>query len=120
MRKPSIKTLRAAFGENAPEARRIFEMSRAELERTETGAEIARGFHHGYCESLAFFRLLCLNACGGFHGVEAVRTSADEYAEFLNAGDTYALTVIRWRGNYRVQTLGDFIETMERRGVRFV
>lgn len=36
------------------------------------------------------------------------------------AGETYAPTVIYWRGQYRVQSVGDFIETMQRQGVRFI
>ena len=118
MRKPSVKTLRAAFGENAPEARRIFEMSRAELKTRADVAEMVRASFHA--PKTYILRLAALNACGDFHGVEAVRTSADEFAEFLNAGDSYAATVIYWRGRYRVQSLGDFVETMARAGVRFI
>ena len=118
MRKPSIKTLRAAFGDNAAEARRIFEMSRAEIEKlpfAQTAEKQAFGRLH-----TEYLRAMALNVCGGFNGLEAVQTANGEWVEYLNAGDVYYETIIYWRGNYRVQTLGDFIETMERRGVRFV
>ena len=32
---------------------------------------------------------------------------------------TLSRTIIYWRGRYRVQSLGDFVETMGRQGVRF-
>jgi len=55
----------------------------------------------------------------GLYGVESAQSVSGEHAEYLNTGDTYAPTLIYWRGFYRVQSLGDFIETMERQGVRF-
>lgn len=114
MRKPSVKTLRQCFAD-APAARRIFEMTRAELlacpELSSTGDE--------WCANAKNWqlRMHALNAAGGFHGVESLQTerqsngySADEYADYLNAGDSYLPTVIYWRGRYRVQSVGDFIE----------
>ena len=53
----------------------------------------------------------------GVEGVEEAKTGL--YADYLNTGDTYAPTVIYWRGAYRVQSLGDFVEIQERQGYRF-
>ena len=64
-------------------------------------------------------RMHCLNACDpGLFGIEGIQ-AGDEWATYLNTGDSYAPTIIFWRGNYRVQSLGDFIETMERQSVHF-
>lgn len=61
-----------------------------------------------------------LNAAARAHGVEPIkRAGVDEWTEYLNTGDSYAPTVIRWRGKYRVQSVGDFRETLERAGVHF-
>lgn len=64
-------------------------------------------------------RLTVLNALGETHGIESAETTRGEYASYLNTGDMYAATLIYWRGAYRVQSVGDFIETMERQGVNF-
>ena len=66
-----------------------------------------------------YLRLLALNQALEMHGVEYMLSTGDEYAEYLNTGHMYTPTLIRWRGKYRVQSVGDFIETMERRGIRF-
>jgi hypothetical protein len=108
MRKPSIKTLSRIF-EDAKTARAIFEMSRAQLLETETGKERAAECHNP--PKTYDIRMECLNHCGGFHGVEGIETaSGGEWVTYLNTGDSYADTVIFWRGKYRVQSVGDFIE----------
>jgi hypothetical protein len=56
-------------------------------------------------------------ALRGF-GVEYIRdASGAAIASYSNSGDTYAPTILRdYRtGNYRLTTLGDFVETYERR-----
>ena len=109
MRTPSVKTLRECFGDKAAEAKRILQMDRTAL--LELPAGYARWDECYNPPSTADIRLHCLNALGDFHGVESIQTErTEEYADYLNAGDTYAVTLIRWRGNYRVGTLGDFVE----------
>lgn len=117
MRKPSVKTLAPLFGDKAKEARQLFEANRKALMQNPA----ARARADGAFNTLPSYalRLEALNTLGGFHGVEACETERGEWAEYLNAGEMYAPTVIRWRGNYRVQSLGDFVETMERNGVNF-
>lgn len=121
-RLPSVKTLARIFGTGAKEARRVLEMSRAQLSEHPDGKAFIATTHHGYVESLAFFKMSILDKIGGFYGVESLRrtrTREDEYADYLNAGDTYNETLIYWRGQWRVETLGDFIEKMWRRSIRF-
>lgn len=115
--KPSIKTLSAAFPDNAKAAREVLKMSRDELEAHPVGAARVRQCYHA--PMTWDLRMSILNAVGEFHGVESLEGTKGEWATYLNAGDCYACTVIYWRGRYRVQTLGDFIETQERQGKRF-
>lgn len=115
--KPSIKTLSAVFSD-PKKARAIFEMSRSQLLETEAGNARDKECYHA--PKTYDLRLHVLNACdNGLFGVEAVQSVSGEYADYLNAGDTYTPTVIYWRGRYRVQSIGDFVETMQRQGVQF-
>lgn len=114
---PSIKTLALAFPDNAREARAVLKMSRDELENHPVGAARVRECYHA--PMTWDLRMNILNSIGGFYGVESIEGTRGEWAEYLNAGDTYAATIIYWRGRYRVQSLGDFIETQERKGKRF-
>lgn len=114
-RTPSIKTLSSVFSDPA-EAKRILRMSRRELEATPAGAaRVAECYHSpDTCD----VRLHVLNTAeASLHGIETVQFGS-EFADYLNTGDSYAPTLIYWRGNYRVQSVGDFIETLERNGMR--
>ena len=104
---PSVRTLSAVFGDNAKQARRILEMSRRELESLPAGAaRVAECYHPPATSDL---RLTCLNALAGTHGVESFQTKTG-YCDYLNAGDAYAATLVRFRGRYRVTTWGDIAE----------
>lgn len=117
MRLPSIKTLARVF-ENPREARRVLDMKHSELAKHPAGAaRIAECMHAPAWRDV---RLTVLNSIDpGLYGVESCETVNGEYCDYLNTGDSYAPTVIFWRGAYRVQSLGDFIETMERNSVKF-
>lgn len=117
MRTPSIKTLSMVF-ENPKLAKSILMMRQADLRVHPVGAaRIAECYSMPkWCD----IRMTILNSIdAGLYGVESCETNSGEYADYLNTGDSYAPTVIFWRGNYRVQPLGDFIETMERQSVKF-
>ena len=115
MKTPSIKTLSAVF-ENPKEAKRILLMSHAELScHPVAAARIAECYCHPKWYDV---RMTVLNSIDpGLHGVETIR--GDECADYLNTGDSYAAALIYWRGKYRVQSVGDFVETQERNGVKF-
>ena len=52
------------------------------------------------------------------HGVEYIRDRHGEtIAAYSNSGETYAPTIVRdyATGNYRLTTLGDYVEAYERR-----
>ena len=93
-------------------------MSRAELSAQPAGAaRIRECYHHPKWWDV---RLHCLDAIGpGLYGLDGMTSIDGEHAEYLNAGDTYNDTIIYWRGSYRVQSVGDFVETMGRRSVHF-
>lgn len=114
---PSIKTLRQVFADRAPEARRILEMSRAELETLPAGAARVRACYHP--PSTADLRLHCLSALDpGLCGVEGFPLTRGRYAgewlEYINAGDTYTPTIVRVCGRYRVACWGDYAERYTR------
>lgn len=114
---PSIKTLGEAFRDNAKAAREVLLMNRDQLEAHPVGAARVRDCYH--IPMNWDLRMNILNVLGGFHGVESIEGTRGEWASYLNTGDMYACTVIYWRGRYRVQSVGDFIETMERQGIEF-
>lgn len=117
MRLPSIKTLAAVFSDPKT-ARKILEMPRSELLALPAGLKrAAEWFHPPETYDL---RMHCLDALdSGRFGVGNIHSTGDECAEYLNAGDSYVPTLIHWRGAYRVQSVGDFVETMARQNVRF-
>lgn len=114
---PSVATLAQVF-DDPKQARRILEMTRAELEQTEAGAARVRQCLNRPDTWDIRMHVLSANDAG-LHGVEAISLHGGcDFAEYLNTGDTYAPTLIRYHGGYRVQSVGDFVETLERRGVR--
>jgi len=116
-RLPSIKTLSAVFSD-PKHARNILEMVRAELLALPAGAAREKQCYHS--PKTYDIRMYCLDAIEpGLHGLESMKSTGGEYADFLNAGDSYVPTLIYWRGMYRVQSVGDFVETMARQSVQF-
>ena len=117
MRTPSIKTLSRVFSDPV-QAKRIFLMSHAELSVQPAGLARIRECYRP--PKWYDVRLHCLDAIEeGLFGLESMVSTNGEYAEHLNAGDTYNETVIYWRGAYRIQCVGDFVETMNRASVHF-
>ena len=118
MRTPSAKALSAVFSDPKT-AKRILQMPRAQLCKLPAGrARVANCYNPPETENI---RLHCLNAIeSGLYGVEWCQTTRGQYVDYLNAGDVYTPTLIYWRGTYRVQSLGDFIESLGRQSVRFI
>lgn len=121
MRFPSLKTLRERMPyDDCDHARMraLAKMSRAQLiEHSRAARERDASSYHPH--KLYVLRMEALNEASGLHGVEYARSRNGEIAEYLNAGDTYCDTIIYWRGSYRCQSLGDFVETMERQRIYF-
>ena len=107
LRSPSIKSLKTLFGENAPRAKALLRMNREQLLRTPVGAaRVAECYH---APSTQDIRMQCLDALGNFYGVEGFDTKKGECL-YLNAGDTYATTLVRFNGAYRITCWGDIAE----------
>ena len=105
---PSVKPLRTVFGDNAKQARAILEMTRSQLEALPAcAARIAECYHSPKTYDL---RLTALDALAGTYGVEAFQTRDGFWCEYLNAGDTYVTTLLRFRGRYQVGCWGDIAE----------
>ena len=105
---PSIKTLSQVF-KDPKQARAILVMSHAELGQTPAGeARIRECFHRPKWYDV---RLHCLNALeSGLCGVEGFQLANGEYVEYLNSGETYAKTIVYFRGRYSVRDWGSLVE----------
>jgi len=104
---PSIKKLAEVFGENAKQAKAVLQMTRSELlEHPAASARTAQCYHKPDTWDL---RMTVLNELAGTHGVESFETSKG-WCDFLNAGDTYVATLVRFNGKYRVACWGDIAE----------
>jgi hypothetical protein len=57
-------------------------------------------------------RMLALSDLCDMHGVESAETArGGEWLEHLNAGDSYAVTVVYFRGVFSLCSLGDWVES---------
>ena len=116
MRYPSIKTLSAIF-DDPKTARGILEGSIDPESVSKAARDYVTECYHLPPDYLV--KLYALSQLGGFFGVEYARHPTQGFYH-LNAGDTYAPTLVRRGPNrYQVTTVGDVIETIERRGYRF-
>lgn len=104
MRTPSVKTLSAVFPDPKA-AKRVLQMTRAELIATPQGAALWRACYHPPTTDAV--RMEILNELAGTHGVEGFQLRDDSWVEYLNAGDIYATTLLLVRGKYRVGCWGD-------------
>ena len=104
---PSVKSIESAFPGKGKEAKAILMMKRSELELLPAGSERIRECYHAPATSDV--RLHCLNALLGTYGVEAFQT-AKGWCEYLNTGETYTPTIVRFNGNYRIASWGDIAE----------
>ena len=112
-RSPSIAKLREVYGDNAPEAKRILGMTRAELLQTDAGD--ARALECFNSPPTWDLRMHALNALedsngGRFCGLETLALGDGSIVEYLNAGDSYVATIYRLNGNYYVGDIGSLIE----------
>jgi hypothetical protein len=112
---PSVKTLTQVFGENAKLARKTLEMTDQGLRQIIEAQDLLRECFN--LPATEHVRMHVLNKLAETHGVESVEVCVerrygdpDNYAEFLNTGEMYAATLILYRGRYRVQDLGTFLE----------
>lgn len=116
MNLPSIKTLESAFPGKGKTLRRLLESSAAVREHP-AAVKLARDCYNP--PDLSYLRMTALNAEAETYGIEAVWhadgpasdcTSSPAF-EYLNTGDTYALTIVRMSsGRYIVASWGNIVE----------
>lgn len=111
MNLPSIRTLESAFPGKGRVLRALIE-SPAVVCAHPAAVALSQQSHGR--PTLAHLRMTALNAELGFHGVEYVhpgRGSRSPGFEYLNAGDSYVTTIVRFSdGRYRVTDIGSIIE----------
>ena len=107
---PSVKTLAAVFRDKAKQARSILELSRAELEQLPVCDARIRECY--LAPSTLDLRMTALNELAETSGVEAFQLYDGTHCDYLNAGDTYAATIVHYHGKYRVSTWGDIAERL--------
>ena len=121
MNYPSVKAIERAFPGKGLALRKLLDgrsktREFASVQKLERECYHAPGYHYRLTTAL--------NEVAGTHGCEAIwgaDSCTQPAAEYLNTGDTYALTLLydcraeRWR----VTSWGDWLESQERRGRRF-
>lgn len=119
MKTPPVKTLKEIFPE--PGQAKTAEKILTSLKRSEILNFVKSDEERERLKTAPTYRIRmqALNDLGEFAGVESAELEKGGHATYLNAGDTYVATLIRFNGKYRVNDLGTFVETMERRGIKF-
>jgi len=115
MRYPSIKTLSAIF-DDSKTARGLIDGALDPCEVSRNACELERTSYH--LPPIYLLKMEALNELGGFYGVASFEYSGG-FIEYLNAGDTYAPTLFYrpdLQDRWQVSTLGDIVETLERKG----
>ena len=119
MRYPSIKTLSEIF-DDAKTARSIIDGTIDPCEASQSARDYERACYHAPPRYM--LKLYALNDLGEFSGVESFEYSGG-FVQYLNAGDTYAATLF-YRTDlcdlWQVSTLGDVVETLERKGYKLL
>ena len=104
MKTPSIKSLATIFNDNAKEAKRILTADWSELGPMRDNLGLPR------TSSKWQVKMEALNKLGEFHGVETIALGDGSFVDYLNTGDSYGTTILRWRGNYSVGDWGSLVE----------
>lgn len=111
-RLPSVKTLVAFFGR---------QLAHDGKDPVKTAREVRRVMQESRTSDDA---LQALDKIMGTYGVETTVQHPYGYPvgrsfRYLNTGESYAATIIRYDGRWILGTWGDFLEALERRGIKF-
>ena len=108
-RVPSLRALAAVFPDPdmAIQAKLVLHMNREELLETEGGWKER-------CANKTWqLRMAELNRLAETFGVETFALKGGKFVDYLNTGDSYAATICRVGGHYRVSSWGDIAERYE-------
>jgi len=108
-RSPSVASIESAFPGKGKLAKAIFRMRRSELESLPAGLARIRECYNP--PTTSDVPLHFLDEFPGTFGIEAFQTRNGTWVEYLNTGDTYAPTIIRMNGHYRIASWGDIAES---------
>lgn len=112
-RTPSVAALEAAFPGKGAALKRLLTDKNAVIEHPAAVALRDACYH---APTLGYMRLEALNAEAGTYGVECAWKESDDMIgppafEYLNTGDPYVATIVRFRsGTYAVRCWGDIVE----------
>jgi hypothetical protein len=112
-RVPSLKALAAVFPDPdvAIQAKLVLHMKHAELVETEGGGKHWRECYNP-CPTWEL-RMAELDRLAETFGVETFALKGGKFVDYLNTGDSYAATICRVGGHYRVSSWGDIAERYE-------
>ena len=92
MRIPSAKTLTIVFQENAKQARKILETENTSTINSPSVCDARKTAFRPHKKY--YIKMLALSDLdNGLYGIESMETANGEYADYINAGDTYASPV---------------------------
>lgn len=109
-RKPSLKALESAFPGKGKALRNLFEDNLAVWNHDACQRWMVQCFNQPSMEDL---RMFAIDSELENHGVEYIQAGKNRRSpaiEYSNAGDTYAVTICRVNGKYRICCIGDIIE----------
>lgn len=111
MRLPSVKTLSEVFGHNAKKAREALEANRAQRMALLEELGLMKWFNqHHHPPRIHDVRMAILDKLAETCGVESIRVKDGSWCDYLNTGDTYAPTLLYFRGRYVVGDWGTIVE----------
>lgn len=105
-RVPSLKALSEVFPDPAVavQAKLVLHMTKDELLETEGGGK------EMYASKTWMLRMAELNRLAETFGVETFALKGGKFVDYLNTGDSYAATICRVGGHYRVDSWDDLVE----------
>ena len=109
---PTVKSLRQIHDADHALMREIGKSNcRDKIMSLSTDAAQAVKSAHGRIP-LRHLRMIALNQAARTHGVEYLETKRHGVIEYLNTGDTYAATLVRFpSGFYTIKSWGDIVES---------
>lgn len=108
MRYPGVKTLTAVFGNEAARAREILLLNWADNRES---LRALRDLHKLHAAAMLWeIKMAALDALARTSGVETIALGDNSFVDYLNTGETYRVTLYRWRGRYSVGCWGDLVE----------
>lgn len=112
---PSVKTLGFVNAEKAKELRKYLTMDYQELRHHPVAQQRIQECYNP--PKKYDVRMHVLDAIAETCGVEGTETN-EGWIDYLNTGEMYAPTIIHFQNRYYVSSLGDFIESLQKRGIQ--